>query len=143
MGYRVSIAGNEKAAVETLNAGGVDVVISDMKLGDGQRPERAARPRGRVPAPPEVILITAFGTPAAAVEAMRAGAYDYICKPFDNEELKLLVQKALEKRGLREENRQLRRSLSGMRRAVGGQTARRCRRSGGWWRRWLPAAPRC
>ena len=97
-----------------LGAGGVDLVISDMKLGGGSGLNvlKAAR---ALAAPPEVILITAFGTPAAAVEAMRAGAYDYICKPFDNEELKLLVQKALEKRGLREENRQLRRSLSGMR----------------------------
>src|SRR6185369_457148 len=45
-------------------------------------------------------------------EAMRQGAYDYICKPFDNEELKLLVQKALEKRTLRQENQQLWASLS-------------------------------
>lgn len=114
VGYQVSVAGSEKTAVDALGAGGVDVVISDMKLGQGSGLNvlKAAR---ALPAPPEVILITAFGTPAAAVEAMRAGAYDYICKPFDNEELKLLVQKALEKRGLREENRQLRRSLSGMR----------------------------
>ncbi len=95
-----------------LGSGSVDVIISDMKLGAGSGLNvlKAAR---ALSAPPEVILITAFGTPAAAVEAMRAGAYDYICKPFDNEELKLLVQKAMEKRGLREENRQLRRSLSG------------------------------
>ncbi|SEM93088.1 two component, sigma54 specific, transcriptional regulator, Fis family [Stigmatella aurantiaca] len=112
VGYRVSLAGNEKTAIETLGGSGVDVVISDMKLGQGSGLNvlKAAR---ALSAPPEVVLITAFGTPAAAVEAMRAGAYDYICKPFDNEELKLLVQKALEKRGLREENRQLRRSLSG------------------------------
>jgi len=57
-----------------------------------------------------VILITAYGTPATAVEAMREGAYDYICKPFDNEELMLLVQKALEKRELLRENRELRAS---------------------------------
>jgi two-component system response regulator PilR (NtrC family) len=111
-GYRVSLAGSEKAAAEILGSGSVDVIISDMKLGAGSGLNvlKAAR---ALSAPPEVILITAFGTPAAAVEAMRAGAYDYICKPFDNEELKLLVQKAMEKRGLREENRQLRRSLSG------------------------------
>jgi two-component system response regulator PilR (NtrC family) len=111
-GYRVSLAGSEKAASEVLGSGSVDVIISDMKLGAGSGLNvlKAAR---ALSAPPEVILITAFGTPAAAVEAMRAGAYDYICKPFDNEELKLLVQKAMEKRGLREENRQLRRSLSG------------------------------
>jgi two-component system response regulator PilR (NtrC family) len=61
----------------------------------------------------EVILITAFGTPAAAVEAMREGAYDYICKPFDNEEMTLLVENALERRALREENRALRESFGG------------------------------
>jgi two-component system, NtrC family, response regulator PilR len=112
VGYQVSLAGSEKTAIEALGGSGVDVVISDMKLGQGSGLNvlKAAR---ALSAPPEVVLITAFGTPAAAVEAMRAGAYDYICKPFDNEELKLLVQKALEKRGLREENRQLRRSLSG------------------------------
>src|SRR5690606_24761730 len=79
----------------------------DMKLGTGSGMQVLATARALNSAP-EVILITAFGTPASAVEAMRAGAYDYICKPFDNEELLLLVQKALEKRSLRQENRALR-----------------------------------
>jgi len=112
LGYQVTCAATAKAAGEALALGGVDLVISDMRLGSGSGIEvlRAARAQ---PSPPEVILITAYGTPASAVEAMRAGAYDYICKPFDNEELKLLVAKALEKRSLLQENRELKRTLSG------------------------------
>lgn len=114
----LSRAGHEvRSADSVLDAQGIlqrepaELVISDMRIGAGSGMEvlRAAR---ALASPPEVILITAFGTPASAVEAMREGAYDYICKPFDNEELKLLVQKALEKRELREENRALRKTLT-------------------------------
>src|SRR6185436_3548968 len=93
-----------------LGTGQVDLVVSDMRLGKESGLEVLKHARARESAP-EVILITAYGTPASAVEAMRQGAYDYICKPFDNEELKLLVQKALEKRTLRQENQQLWASL--------------------------------
>jgi two-component system response regulator PilR (NtrC family) len=110
LGLEVETAGGVPSAKEALSAGPVDLVISDMKLGTGSGMEvlRAAR---ALPSPPEVILITAYGTPTAAVEAMREGAYDYICKPFDNEEMRLLVSKALEKRTLLQENRTLRESL--------------------------------
>jgi two-component system, NtrC family, response regulator PilR len=109
-GYEVSTAPSATQATRALQREEFDLVISDMKLGteSGLAVLQAARAR---PSAPEVILITAFGTPAAAVEAMRRGAYDYICKPFDNEELKLLVQKALEKRALLRENTALKRSL--------------------------------
>jgi len=105
-GYEVLTASDVASSAEALTSGGVDVVVSDMRLGSESGLEVLKLARSQ-PLPPEVILITAYGTPAAAVEAMRQGAYDYICKPFDNEELRLLVQKALEKRSLREENRQL------------------------------------
>ena len=109
-GYAVVTAATQEEGEKALAAEPLDLVISDMKLGRGTglgilKAARSAR------STPEVILITAFGTPASAVEAMRAGAYDYICKPFDNDELLLLVQRALEKRGLREENRQLKKTL--------------------------------
>jgi two-component system response regulator PilR (NtrC family) len=109
-GYEVSTAPSATQATRALQREEFDLVISDMKLGSesGLAVLQAARAR---PSAPEVILITAYGTPAAAVEAMRRGAYDYICKPFDNEELKLLVQKALEKRALLRENTALKRSL--------------------------------
>src|SRR5919106_1016176 len=109
-GYEVSSVPGASQAARALQRQEFDLVISDMKLGSesGLTVLQAAR---ALPSAPEVILITAYGTPAAAVEAMRRGAYDYICKPFDNEELKLLVQKALEKRELLHENTALKRSL--------------------------------
>ncbi len=107
--HDVRCVGSVKEATALLPQG-FDLVISDMKLGQesGLTVLRNAR---AVPNGPEVILITAYGTPAAAVEAMRQGAYDYICKPFDNDELMLLVQKALEKREIVGENRRLKESL--------------------------------
>ena len=110
-GYQVHTAASSAEAVEWLSSAEVDLVVSDMKLGHGSGLEvlRAAR---SLAAPPEVILITAFSTPESAVEAMRQGAYDYIRKPFDNDEMLLLVQKALEKRQLLLENSELRSTLS-------------------------------
>ena len=55
-----------------------------------------------------VILITAHGTTETAVEAMKHGAYDYLTKPFKVDEIRLVVEKALEKRDLSHENRRLR-----------------------------------
>ncbi len=109
-GHQVTTAAKVAQALAALEKAPIDLVISDMRLGheSGLSVLKAARAS---PFPPEVILITAFGTPSAAVAAMREGAYDYICKPFDNEELKLLVQKALEKRELLRENKQLRNAL--------------------------------
>ncbi|MFN0061988.1 MAG: sigma-54-dependent transcriptional regulator [Myxococcaceae bacterium] len=109
-GHEVSAVGNVSEARARLTADPFDLVITDMRVGpdSGLEVLRTARALKRAP---EVIVITAFGDPAGAVEAMRQGAYDYILKPFDNEEFKLLVQKALEKRVLLEENAELRRSL--------------------------------
>jgi two-component system, NtrC family, response regulator PilR len=121
-GYEVVTASGLGEARTRLSEGTVDLVVSDMRLGkeSGLQVLREVRERS---GGTEVILITAFGTPAAAVEAMREGAYDYICKPFDNEEMTLLVQNALEKRALREENRALRESFGGNLLMVGSSEA--------------------
>jgi two-component system response regulator PilR (NtrC family) len=111
-GYDVVTAASLLEARARLSDGGVDLVVSDMRLGRDSGLQVLREVRARAGAA-EVILITAFGTPAAAVEAMREGAYDYICKPFDNEEMTLLVENALERRALREENRALRESFGG------------------------------
>ncbi|MFZ5468505.1 MAG: sigma-54-dependent transcriptional regulator [Myxococcota bacterium] len=110
-GYQVSSASNVGEARAAVEGGEVELVISDMKLGreSGLSVLKAAR---GVPSPPEVILITAFGTPESAVQAMREGAYDYLRKPIDNEELLALAQKALEKRAILRENEALRGSLA-------------------------------
>ncbi len=61
---------------------------------------------------PQVIMITAHGTERTAVEAIKAGAYDYLAKPFELDELRLVVKNALEARGLREENARLKEELA-------------------------------
>ena len=121
-GYDVVTASSLVEARTRISEGSLDLVVSDIRLGkeSGLQVLREVRERS---AETEVILITAFGTPAAAVEAMREGAYDYICKPFDNEEMTLLVQNALEKRALREENRALRESFGGNLLMVGNSEA--------------------
>jgi DNA-binding NtrC family response regulator len=60
---------------------------------------------------PAVVMITAYGSEKVAVEAMKSGAYDYLPKPFELDELRLVVEKAFEHLDLAEENRQLRRQL--------------------------------
>jgi two-component system response regulator PilR (NtrC family) len=121
-GYDVVTASGLLEARARISEGSLDLVVSDIRLGkeSGLQVLREVRERS---SETEVILITAFGTPAAAVEAMREGAYDYICKPFDNEEMTFLVQNALEKRALREENRALRESFGGNLLMVGNSEA--------------------
>jgi two-component system response regulator PilR (NtrC family) len=121
-GYEVVTASGLVDARARMSDAQVDLVVSDMRLGKESGLQVLREVRERL-SDTEVILITAFGTPAAAVEAMREGAYDYICKPFDNEEMTLLVQNALEKRALRQENRALRESLGGNLLMVGSSEA--------------------
>jgi len=110
-GHQVHLAANVSQFKSLLASTKIDLALSDMRIGTESGLEVLALAKQHSSAP-EVILITAYGTPSAAVEAMRRGAYDYICKPFDNDELVLLVQKALEKRGLVQENAQLKATLS-------------------------------
>ncbi len=98
-GYEVEEAEDGEAARDLLTAETFDLVLTDLKMarGDGMSVLRHAREH--VPLT-EVIMMTAFGTIESAVEAMRVGAYDYIQKPFTEDELLVRVQKALEKRRL-------------------------------------------
>jgi len=75
--------------------------------------------------PPTVIVITAFATIEKAVEAMRRGAYDFLPKPFQPTYVEVVVQKALERANLREENRALRSALPGGKTLVGESSALR------------------
>jgi len=109
-GHQVLTADSMQAYMAHQSATPADLVLTDFRLGADSGMDVLSHARS-LPDPPEVILFTAYGTPASAVEAMRRGAYDYITKPFDNDELVLLIERALEKRRLRVENRDLRATL--------------------------------
>jgi Nif-specific regulatory protein len=101
-GHDVDEAGNGNAALERLHEGYFDVVVSDLKMGgsdglDVLRTTKTLHPTA------SVILMTAFGSVTTAVEAMKHGAFDYVQKPFELEEMEVKVEKALELKRLRNE----------------------------------------
>ena len=101
-GHDVEEAGNGNAALERLHEGYFDVVVSDLKMGgsdglDVLRTTKTMHPTA------SVILMTAFGSVTTAVEAMKHGAFDYVQKPFELEEMEVKVEKALELKRLRNE----------------------------------------
>ena len=98
-GYNIDLAENGKKAVEMLKATDYDLVLTDIKLGDltGLDVLRAAKQKNPNNV---VIMISAFASTETAVEAMNDGAYDYVPKPFDNDELKETIANALERKTL-------------------------------------------
>src|SRR5271170_1458507 len=107
-GHEVIAAGDGPAAVGRLSAPGrLDLLISDLKMPKMTGIELLAEARRIRPDMP-VVLMTAFATVATAVEAMKLGAYDYIQKPFDGEEIRLLIDRTLEHTRLVRENQALR-----------------------------------
>src|SRR5512133_2580331 len=105
--HEVSAAGDLQGALARAGAGDLDLVITDLRLGPHTGIELLQSVKARSPAT-EVIIVTAFATTENAVQAMKLGAYDYVLKPFKVDELGLVVQKALERRALVQENRVLR-----------------------------------
>ncbi len=101
-GHEVEEASNGNAAIEKLHEGYFDVVLSDLKMGgsDGLSVLRTTRALHPTTA---VILMTAFGSVNTAVEAMKNGAFDYVQKPFELEEMEVKIEKALEVRRLHRE----------------------------------------
>ena len=85
-------------------------MVTDLKL-PGMNGLEFLQAVKRANASLPVVVMTAFGTVETAVEAMKAGASDYVLKPFSLEEMKLIVHKELDVNRLREENRSLREAL--------------------------------
>ncbi len=110
-GYDVVAAENGEHALKAIHAEIYDLVITDVKMPkvDGIEVLRTVK---EISPETVVIVITAFATTDTAVQAMKLGAYDYITKPFKVDEIKLIIQKALEKRHLRKENLLLRREIA-------------------------------
>ncbi len=105
-GYSILEAGTASEALSQASAG-VDLILLDFKLPDGDGLTILRQVKAQTP-DTLVILMTAFSTVENAVEAMRLGAYHYVNKPFNIEEVVLLVEKALETSTLRREVRALR-----------------------------------
>jgi len=109
-GYMVSDAADGRQALELLRQNGADLVITDLMMPGMSGLDLLNQLRTEYP-DLAVIVVTAFGTVETAVGAMKAGAYDYITKPVNIEELKITVGRALEHVNLKEEVRALRSSL--------------------------------
>jgi len=97
--YRVLMANNGDHGIELLDEEPVDVVVTDLKMGEGKADGLAVlgAANRKQPAPP-VLVLTAFGTIPSAVEAMQSGAFNYLTKPINLAELRLQVERAMEKR---------------------------------------------
>ena len=113
-GYRVVLASDGRAALERVQAGGVDLIVTDLKM-PGLTGLELLRAAKAIMPDVDVILLTAFGTVEEAVKAMKDGAYDFLTKPFRREQLIKLIDKALERRDLIEQNRALKKQLDDLR----------------------------
>jgi DNA-binding NtrC family response regulator len=110
--FDVTAAEDGARAMALLAAGDFDLVISDIRMPGADGIAVLHEARARDP-DVEVVLMTAYATVPAAVAAMREGAFDYLAKPFEPDEALLVVERALERRRLRREARDLRRALEG------------------------------
>jgi len=106
-GHAIEIAKSGAEAFAKLNAGDYDAVVTDLKLGDMDGLEVLKLVKSRAPHT-EVLVMTGHGSIDTAVAAMRAGAFDYLTKPVESEELNLVLEKALEHRRLVHEVERLR-----------------------------------
>ena len=110
-GHAVATAASGEEALRALERSRFDLVVTDIKMPGMDGMELLRRVKTASPGT-EVIVITAFGTIEMAVEAMKAGAFEYITKPFNRDELKLAARKALKLRHLEVENVRLRREVA-------------------------------
>src|ERR671919_851315 len=95
--HDVEEAPNGNAAIEKLHEGFFDVVVSDLKMGGSTGLDVLKTAKTLHPST-AVILMTAFGSVSTAVEAIKSGAFDYVQKPFEIEEMEVKIEKALEMR---------------------------------------------
>lgn len=109
-GYEVERANSVAEARHTVLTKNFDLVLCDILMPDGNGLDLLRELKERQPHT-AVIMMTAYTSTKSAIEAMKLGAYNYISKPFDVEELKVVVAKALENTGLEVENVYLRREL--------------------------------
>jgi len=109
-GFKTLSAGDAETGLKLLGSEPVHLVLTDLKLPGMNGLEFLQTAKQQNPALP-VVVMTAFGSVETAVEAMKAGASDYVLKPFSLAEMRMVVHKELDNSRLREENRSLREAL--------------------------------
>ncbi len=109
-GFATLSAGDAESGLKLLRENTVDLVVTDLKL-PGMNGLEFLQTVKRQNAAIPVVVMTAFGTVETAVEAMKAGASDYVLKPFSLNEMRMVIRKELDVHNLREENRSLREAL--------------------------------
>jgi len=110
-GHAVFQAASADLALQQVEEHQPDVVLTDLKMPEKEGLALVEKMAAR-PEPSEVIVLTASGSIQTAVQAMRRGAYDYLNKPVEKDELLLVVERAAEKRALRQESRLLKQELA-------------------------------
>ena len=110
-GYDVATARSVEEARKSLERSTFDLVLCDILMPDGNGLDLLREIKSQNGAAPQVIMMTAYTSTKSAIEAMKLGAVDYVSKPFDVDELKIVAQKALERAELADENVYLRREL--------------------------------
>jgi DNA-binding NtrC family response regulator len=109
-GYTTLSAGDAESGLKLLRENAVDLVLTDLKLPGMNGLEFLQAIKRQNSALP-VVVMTAFGSVETAVDAMKAGASDYVLKPFSLNEMRMVIRKELDVHNLREENRSLREAL--------------------------------
>ena len=118
-GYQTVSVSSVDSAIAELDLQPFDIVITDLRMPgkDGMELVDEIHNRGLSTT---VFVMTAYGSRDVAIEAMKRGAYDYLSKPFEHDELLLLLNKAEERERLFRENRSLRRQLTAEGEDAGG-----------------------
>jgi DNA-binding NtrC family response regulator len=109
-GFTTYSAGDAESGLKLLCEHSIDLVVTDLKL-PGMNGLEFLQTVKRQSAALPIVVMTAFGSVETAVEAMKAGASDYVLKPFSLTEMRMVIRKELDVRNLREENRSLREAL--------------------------------
>ncbi len=108
--FDIYVAANSAEAMEILRNESVEVMVTDLRLGGEDGMELIGEAL-KIPKPPVCIMMTAYGSVDTAVEAMKRGAYDYVSKPLNIDELELVIKRAIRSRRVENENVSLKRQV--------------------------------